>query len=163
MELLKQLRADAVSRMEKSIDLHTIVYQQGREIAQTYVNTMKSYARLDVQSGHVIQNTDTMFVRGFCRIEEHHFDHPLLQRERKQNFWTARWEETISLLKQDNDLFDSFLTSMEEFCRKEGIGLGELCALIRTSDGKQEQRKFPVHLTRPAYLEAIGFPYQIAF
>lgn len=163
MQILDQLRADAASHMEKNIDLHTIVYRQGVEIARTYVNTIKSYARLDVQSGQVLQNADTMLVRGFCRIEEHHFDQPLLRRERKQRFWTARWEENVSLLKQNSDLFDSFLTSMEGFCREEGIELGELCALIRTADGKQAQQKFPVCVTQPAYFEAIGFPYQIVF
>ena len=163
MQLHDRLRADAASHVEKHIDMHAILYQQGREIAQTYVNMMVSYARLDVQSGHFDRTAHGMLVNGFCRIEERHFEQPLLIRERKQSFWTSRWIEEVSLNKQGSDLLESFLTSMEGLCREQGITLGELCALVRTKSGKEEQRKLPLQLILPEYVEAVGFPYQIEF
>lgn len=163
MQLHDRLRADAASHVEKHIDMHTILYQQGREIAQTYVNMMVSYARLDVQSGHFERTAQGMLVSGFCRIEERHFEHPLLVRERKQSFWTSRWVEEVSLDKRGGDLLESFLTSMEGLCREQGIRLGELCVMVRTKSGKEEQRKLPQTLVFPEYVESVGIPYQIEF
>ena len=104
-----------------------------------------------------------MLVSGFCRIEERHFEQPLLVRERKQNFWTSRWVEDISLGRSGSDLLESFMTSMEGLCREQGIRHGELCVLVRTKSGREEQRKLPLQLILPEYVEAIGFPYQIEF
>ena len=157
------LRRDADSHTSKQINLQSIHFQQGREIAQTYVNMMKSYARLDAQSGRYDRTGNDLIVSGFCRIEEHHFDKPLLTRKRKQSFWTAQWHVTAALKKPQSDLFDAFCTSFAEFCKAEHIEIGTLCALVRTKDGKLEQRPFPVETTLPEYLEAIGFPYQIQF
>lgn len=163
MSINEQLRADAAAHVEKHIDMHSILYRQGREIAQTYVRMMMSYARLDVQSGHYTQLPETMAVNGFCRIEERHFEKPLLKRTRKQSFWTSQWAETVTLQPLESDLWDAFLSGMGEICRREHIQLGELCALVRTKNGTQETRKLPVKLTLPEFVEAIGFPYQIAF
>ena len=163
MQIRDQLRADAASHVEKHIDMNTILYRQGREIAQTYVNMMISYARLDVQSGHFERTVNGMLVSGFCRIEERHFEQPLLVRKRKQNFWTSHWVEDISLGKVGGDLLESFMTSMEGLCREQGIRLVELCVLVRTKSGRDEQRKLPLQLVLPEYVEAIGFPYQIEF
>ena len=157
------LRQDADEHASKQINLQSIHFQQGREIAETYVNMMKSYARLDAQSGRYERDGAAMIVRGFCRIEEPHFDQPLLKRTRKQSFWTAQWQETCSLREPKSDLFDAFCTSFAEFCKDEQIEIGALCALVRTKEGKLEQRPFPVQTTLPEYLEAIGFPYQIRF
>lgn len=157
------LRQDADSHTSKQINLQTIHFQQGREIALAYVNMMKSYARLDAQSGRYEREGDDMVVRGFCRIEEAHFDQALLKRERKQSFWTSQWKETVLLRKTQSDLFDAFCTGLAEFCRREHIEIGRLCALVRTKDGKLEQRPFPVETTLPEYLEAIGYPYRIRF
>ena len=157
------LRQDADAHASKQINVQSIYFQQGREIAQTYVNMMKSYARLDAQSGRYERDGAAMIVRGFCRIEEPHFDQPLLKRTRKQSFWTAQWQETCSLREPKSDLFDAFCTSFAEFCKDEQIEIGALCALVRTKEGKLEQRPFPVQTTLPEYLEAIGFPYQIRF
>lgn len=157
------LRQDADSHTSKQINLQTIHFQQGRGIARAYVNMMQSYARLDAQSGRYEQDGDQMIVSGFCRIEAAHFDQPLLKRERKQSFWTAQWTETVSLRKTQSDLFDAFCTSFAEFCRREQIELGPLCALIRTKDGKLMQKPFPVETKLPEYLEAVGFPYRIRF
>ena len=84
------LRQDADAHASKQINLQSIHFQQGREIAETYVNMMKSYARLDAQSGRYERDGNTMVVSGFCRIEEPHFEKPLLKRERKQSFWAAQ-------------------------------------------------------------------------
>lgn len=157
------LRQDADAHASKQINLQSIHFQQGREIAETYVNMMKSYARLDAQSGRYERDGSAMVVSGFCRIEEPHFDKPLLKRERKQSFWTAQWHETYSLCKPRSDLFDAFCTSFAEFCKAEHIEIGTLCALVRTKSGTLEQRPFPVETVLPEYLEAIGFPYQIRF
>lgn len=157
------LRQDADSHTSKQINLQTIHFQQGREIAWAYVNMMQSYARLDAQSGRYAREGDELVVSGFCRIEEAHFDQALLRRERKQSFWTSQWKETVSLRKTQSDLFDAFCTSFAEFCRNEHIEIGQLCALVRTKSGKLEQRPFPVETTLPEYLEAIGFPYRIRF
>ena len=157
------LRQDADAHASKQINLQSIHFQQGREIAETYVNMMKSYARLDAQSGRYERDGNAMVVKGFCRIEEPHFDQPLLKRTRKQNFWTAQWHETCSLRTPQSDLFDAFCTSFAEFCKAERIEIGALCALVRTKEGKLEQRPFPVTTKLPEYLEAIGFPYQIRF
>ena len=163
MQIRDQLRADAASHVEKHIDMHTILYRHGREIALTYVNMMVSYARLDVQSGHFERTANGMLVSGFCRIEERHFEQPLLVRERKQSFWTSRWIEDISLGKDGGDLLEAFMTSMEELCREQGIRLGALCVLVRNKNGREEQRKLPLQLVLPEYAEAVGFPYQIEF
>lgn len=157
------LRQDADAHTSKQINLQSIHFQQGREIAETYVNMMKSYARLDAQSGRYERDGDAMVVRGFCRIEEPHFDQPLLKRVRKQSFWTAQWHEICSLRSPQSDLFAAFCSSFAEFCRSERIEIGELCALVRTKTGKLEQRPFPVETVLPEYPEAIGFPYQIRF
>ncbi|MBQ6041431.1 MAG: hypothetical protein K5705_02860 [Oscillospiraceae bacterium] len=157
------LRRDADSHTSKQINLQSIHFQQGREIAQTYVNMMKSYARLDVLSGRYERDGDAMLVSGFCRIEEAHFDQPLLTHERKQSFWTAQWHETYTLCTAQSDLFSAFCTSFSEFCKAEQIEAGTLCALIRTKSGKLEQRPFPVETVLPEHLAAIGFPYRIRF
>jgi hypothetical protein len=161
--LTETLRQDAESHTAKQIDLQSIHFQQGREIAQTYVSMMKSYARLDAQSGRFTQEGDCAVVSGFCRIEEQHFDVPLLKTERKQSFWTAQWHETVTLRQQKSDLFEAFCTSFAAFCRDEQITLGPLCALVRTKEGKLEQRQFPVETVLPEYVAAVGFPYQIRF
>ena len=161
--LTDALRMDADAHTSKQINLQSIHFQQGREIAQTYVNMMKSYARLDAQSGRYERIGNDLVVSGFCRIEEPHFDKPILTRRRKQNFWSAQWHVTCSLKQPASDLFDAFCTSFAEFCRAEQIEIGTLCALVRTKDGKLEQRPFPVETVLPEYLEAIGFPYQIRF
>lgn len=161
--LAAALRQDAGEYSAKQIDVQSIYFRQGREIARTYVDMMRSYARLDAQSGRFEQHGDARIVTGFCRIEEHHFGTKLLHRTRKQSFWTAQWTETVEFIYNENDLFAAFLTSFAEFCRHDGIETGALCALVRTKDGTLEQRPFPVTLTQPAYLEGIGFPYQIAF
>ena len=157
------LRQDANAHTSKQINLQSIHFQQGREIAQTYVNMMKSYARLDAQSGRYERIGNDMVVSGFCRIEEHHFDTPLLTRKRKQSFWTAQWHETYALRKPPSDLFEAFCTSFAEFCKDENIEIGQLCALVRTKSGKLEQRPFPVETALPEYMEAIGFAYRIRF
>lgn len=163
MYINEQLRADAEAHVEKNIDMHSIRFRQGREIAQTYVSMMIGYARLDVQSGNFTRKVDSMEVTGFCRIEERHFEHPMLRRTRKRNFWTSQWVETVTLLGQDSDLYDAFLTSLEEFCREQKIRLGNLCALVRTKKDRLECREFPLDLVYPECVEAIGFPYQIVF
>ncbi len=157
------LRQDADAHTSKQINLQSIYFQQGREIAETYVRMMQSYARLDAQSGRYERDGEDMVVSGFCRIEEAHFDQPLLKRTRKQSFWTAQWQETTALKSPQSDLFEAFCTSFAEFCKTEQIRIGKLCALVRTKDGKLEQRPFPVTTTLPEYPEAIGFPYQIRF
>lgn len=163
MELISALRRDADALTEKRIGLQSIHFQQGREIANTYVNMMISYARLDVQSGHYAIQGDTCIVRGFCRIEEHHFDRTLLRRERKQSFWTAQWTEHISIIREQGDLFEAFCSSFAEFCRENGIETGELTALVRNKSGVLVEEPFPLTVTSPETLEAIGFPYEIAF
>ena len=40
---------------------------------------------------------------------------------------------------------------------------GILAGLLRTKTGTLEERSFPLTFTSPEYLEAIGFPYIIAF
>ncbi|MCQ2408399.1 MAG: hypothetical protein MJ065_07740 [Oscillospiraceae bacterium] len=157
------LRQDADAHASKQINVQSIYFQQGREIAQTYVNMMKSYARLDAQSGRYEREGGTLVVKGFCRIEEAHFDSLILTRKRKQSFWTAQWTEAVSLRQKRSDLFDAFLSSFAEFCELENIRIGRLCALVRTKDGKLEQRDFPAAFTLPEYMEAIGFPYEIRF
>ncbi len=157
------LRQDADAHTSKQINLQSIHFQQGREIAETYVNMMKSYARLDAQSGRYERDGTEMVVSGFCRIEEVHFDTPILKRARKQSFWTSQWQEICTLRSSQSDLFEAFCSSFEEFCKVEQIQIGTLCALVRRKDGKLEQRPFPVNTTLPEYLEAIGFPYQIRF
>jgi len=163
MELMAALRRDADALTEKRIGLQSIHFQQGREIAQTYVNMMISYARLDVQSGHYAIQGDQRIVRGFCRIEEHHFDRKLLQRERKQSFWTAQWTEHISLIREPDDLFEAFCSSFSEFCRENGIDAGAMTALVRSKNGVLTEKPFPLAVTSPETLEAIGFPYEIVF
>ena len=162
VQFAEALRQDAESHAAKQIDVQSIYFRQGREIAQTYVNMMKSYARLDAQSGRYERRGGRSIVSGFCRIEEQHFDAPLLKRARKQNFWSAQWHETVSLRKQ-SDLFAAFCTSFAEFCAAEQISIGELCALVRGKDGVLVQKPFPVETVLPEYLEAIGFPYSIEF
>lgn len=157
------LRQDADAHNSKQINLQSIHFQQGREIAQTYVNMMKSYARLDAQSGRYERDGDRMVVSGFCRIEEVHFDTPLITRMRKQNFWSAHWHENCALRKPQSDLFAAFQTSFAEFCAEEDIVIGKLCALVINKDGRLEQRPFPVETVLPEYLAAIGYPYQIRF
>ena len=157
------LRQDAGAHTSKQINLQSIHFQQGREIAETYVNMMKSYARLDAQSGRYERDGSAMVVSGFCRIEEQHFDKPLLKRTRRQSFWTAQWHEICSLREPQSDLFEAFCSSFAEFCKAEQIELGALCALIRTKDGNLEQRPFPVETVLPEYPVALGFPYRIRF
>ena len=161
--LADALRLEADLHAAKQIDLQSIHFQQGREIARTYVDVMKSYAKLDAQSGKYEQEDGQKIVSGFCRIEETHFDVPILKRERKQSFWTAQWAETVSLLKKKSDLFDAFCTSFSDFCRQEHIEIGTLCALVRAKDGKLVQKTFPVQTVMPEHVEAIGFPYKIRF
>lgn len=163
LQFAEALRQDADAHTSKQINLQSIHFQQGREIAETYVLMMKSYARLDAQSGRYERDGDKMVVSGFCRIEEAHFDAPLLECSRKQNFWSSHWHETCALKKPQSDLFAAFCTSFSAFCREEHIELGKLCALVRTKDGKLEQRPFPIETVLPEHLEAIGFPYQIRF
>lgn len=163
MYIYEQLHKDALAHVEKNIDLHSIRFRQGREIAQTYVSMMVSYARLDVQSGNFTRKADCMEVTGFCRIEERHFEQPLLKRTHKKNFWTSQWQESITLCRLDSDLYEAFLASLEEFCREQRIALGNLCALVRTKQDKLEYRELPLLLNYPACLEAIGFPYRIEF
>ncbi|HBI85187.1 MAG TPA: hypothetical protein DDX71_02705 [Ruminococcus sp.] len=163
MQFAEALRQDAESHAAKQIDVQSIYFRQGREIARTYVNMMKSYARLDAQSGRYERSGGRRIVNGFCRIEERHFEAPLLKRTRKQNFWSAQWHETASLLRGQNDLFAAFCTSFAEFCAAEQIKVGELCALVRGKDGALVQKPFPVETVLPEYLEAIGFPYSIEF
>ena len=163
MSINDQLRADAAAHIESHIDLQSIVYRQGREIAQTYVNMMVAYARLDVQSGQFKQLGDRMVVEGFCRLEERHFERGLLTRTRRQSFWTSQWHEDIALTGKDDDLWTAFLSSLGEICRENGIELGTLSALVCKRDGKREVRPLPVSLTSPGYAEAIGFPYKITF
>ena len=160
--LTETLRRDADSHTAKQIDIQSIYFQQGRDIAKAYIEVMKSYARLDAKSGKYEQDGDYAVVSGFCRLEEHHFE-MLLKRTQKQNFWTAKWHETVSLRVKQRDLFDAFCTSFAEFCRSENIRIGDLCALVRTKDGKLEQRPFPVETVLPEYTEAVGYPYQIRF
>ncbi len=157
------LRQDADAHTSKQINLQSIHFQQGREIAQTYVNMMKSYARLNAQSGRYERDGEKMVVSGFCRIEEVHFDQPILKRARKQSFLTGKWHGTCTLRHPQSDLFEAFCTSFQEFCKMEQIQIGALCALVRKKDGTLEQRPFPVNTILPEYLEAIGFPYQIRF
>ena len=149
VQFAEALRQDAESHAAKQIDVQSIYFRQGREIAQTYVNMMKSYARLDAQSGRYERRGGRSIVSGFCRIEEQHFDAPLLKR-------------AVSLRKQ-SDLFAAFCTSFAEFCAAEQISIGELCALVRGKDGVLVQKPFPVETVLPEYLEAIGFPYSIEF
>ena len=161
--LTETLRRDAASHTAKQIDIQSIYFQQGRDIAKAYIEVMKSYARLDAKSGKYEQDGDYAVVSGFCRLEEHHFGNMLLKRTQKQNFWTAKWHETVTLRVKQSDLFDAFCTSFAEFCREENIRIGDLCALVRTKEGKLEQRPFPVETVLPEYTEAIGFPYQVRF
>lgn len=163
MDFMEELRQNAAAYDEKQIDLQSIHFQQGREIAKAYVDMMKSYARLNVQSGRYEQAEGKMIVKGFCRLEEAHFDKPLLKRNRKQSFWTAQWTETVTLHKRESALYDAFTTSFTEFCRHAHIRIGELSALVRDKNGKLNQQPFPVTVTLPEYLEAIGFPYIIEF
>ena len=157
------LRQDADSHVAKQIDVQSILFQQGREIARTYIDVMTSYARLDAQSGRFEQDGSSRIISGFCRIDEAHFDQPLLKRERKQSFWTAQWAETVSLEKHQSDLFSAFCTSFAEFCRAGQIEIGTLCALVRTKNGSLEQKPFPVQTVLPEHVEAIGYPYKIRF
>ena len=161
--LTETLRRDANSHTAKQIDIQSIYFQQGRDIARAYTEVIKSYARLDAKSGKFAQDGDYAVVSGFCRLEEHHFGDTLLKRTQKQNFWTSKWHETVSLRVKQRDLFDAFCTSFSEFCRDENIRIGELCALVRTKDGKLEPRPFPVETVLPEYTEAVGYPYQVRF
>ncbi len=161
--LTETLRRDADSHAAKQIDIQSIYFQQGRDIAKAYIEVIKSYARLDAKSGKYEQDGDYAVVSGFCRLEEHHFGDALLKRTQKQNFWTAKWHETVALRVKQRDLFDAFCTSFAEFCKSENIRTGDLCALVRTKDGKLEQRPFPVETVLPEYTEAVGFPYQVRF
>ena len=161
--LTETLRRDAASHTAKQIDIQSIYFQQGRDIARAYIEVMKSYARLDAKSGKYEQDGDYAVVTGFCRLEEHHFGNILVKRTQKQNFWTSKWHETVTLRVKQSDLFAAFCTSFAEFCKNENIRIGELCALVRTKDGGLEQRPFPVETVLPVYTEAVGYPYQIRF
>lgn len=161
--LTQSLRQDADSHLAKQIDVQSIYFRQGREIARTYIDVMTSYARLDAQSGRFEQEDGKRIVSGFCRIDEGHFDQPLLKRERKQSFWTAQWAETVEMEKHRSDLFSAFCTSFAEFCQAEQIELGKLCALVRRKDGTLEYKPFPVQTVLPERVEAIGYPYKIRF
>ena len=161
--LTTAMRCDANAYASDKINVQSIYFQQGREIAKTYVNMIKSYARLDAQSGRYEHEGDVLIVSGFCRIEEKHFDTPLLYRKRTQSFWSSRWHELTALIKPYSDLFSAFCSSFTEFCNENQIETGALCALVRTGDHRTEQRPFPVRTVLPEYIEAIGFPYQIRF
>lgn len=163
MEFMATLRRDAEALAEKQIDLQSIHFRQGREIALAYVGMMKSYARLNVMSGHFTKDGERSVVQGFCRVESQHFDAPLTVSDMKQSFWTAQWTETVSAANR-NDLFEAFCTSFSEFCGKEGIRVGELSALIRTKEGELMTKRLPVTVKVPSeQIEAIGFPYEITF
>ena len=163
MDFMEEMRQNAAAYDEKQVDLQSIWFRQGREIAETYVDMMKGCARLNAQSGRYDLDGDRKVVKGFCRIEEAHFGKPLLKRTKKQSFWTAQWSETVTLRTEKNDLYAAFCTSFADFCRQNHIRIGELRALLRTKDGTLMEREFPLTVTSPEYLEAIGFPYIIAF
>lgn len=163
MNFMNELRQNVAAYGAKQIDMQSIQFQLGREIARAYVDMMKSYARLHALSGRYEQSGDQMVVTGFCRLEEEHFGQPLLERSRKQNFWTAQWTETSAVRKLDSNLYDAFSTSLTEFCEQEGIQIGPLTALVRDKAGALFQDQLPVTVTTPEYLEAIGFPYTITF
>lgn len=163
MMFTEELRRAAVSHGEKQINLQSIRFQQGREIARTYIDVMKSYARLNVHSGNFEHENGRMLVRGFCRIEEQHFDSPLMTRSAKLDFLTSRRVEKISLIGSGSDLFDAFCSSFVEFCEMEDIAIGSLCALVRTKKGELAERGFPLKLAASESLVSIGYPYIIAF
>ncbi|MBR6421058.1 MAG: hypothetical protein IKS42_12045 [Oscillospiraceae bacterium] len=165
-----ELRAKAEAHGAVQVDLHSILFQQGRAIARAYVDMMKSYAGLTARSGRYQQQGDRMIVTGFCRIEEEHFDRePLLVREQHlHNPLTAKLSDLGRLREQEfsvreSDLFAAFLTSFSEFCAAEGIRTGALSMLVRRKDGSTEVRELPAALRGSEHAEAIGFPYQIEF
>lgn len=164
------LRQQAEAHGAVQVDLHSILFQQGRAIARAYVDMMKSYAGLTARSGRYVQQGDRMVVTGFCRIEEEHFDkEPLLLREKhRKNPLMTRLSDLSELTEQRysvraSDLFDAFCTSFSEFCRAEGIKTGALSILVRKKDGSTEFRELPATLRGAEHAEAIGFPYQIEF
>ena len=164
-DFANELRKKAEAHDAVQIDLQSIVFQQGRQIARAYVDMMKSYAVLTAQAGGYEQADGRMVVSGFCRIEEEHFGRQPLIVKQKQSILRAKLSELggCSLNLRSTDLFAAFCTGFAEYCAAEGIRLGSLSLLVRKRDGSRETREFPASLLVSEYAEAIGFPYQIEF
>ena len=166
-QFAETLRSAAETHDAAQINLQTLVFQQGRDIARAYIDMMKSYARLSARSGNFQPDGSRMVVEGFCRIEQEHFGkEPVIRQEKRQ---TSIWTSTFSELKTrrfsvvGSDLFAAFCTSFQEFCAAEGIRPGVLSVLVRKKDGSSEVRTLPAEIHGGEFAEAFGFPYQITF
>lgn len=167
----ESLRQAAAMHSAAQIDLQSLLFQQGRDIARAYVDMMKSYAQLSVRSGNYVPEGDRMTVTGFCRVESAHFGKsPLFTEEKahQESIWTARLSKlgqrvTRKVTLQGSDLFASFCTSFAEFCAAEGIRAGTISVLVRKKDGSSEFRPLPAALAANERAECLGFVYQITF
>lgn len=165
------LRQAAQTHSAEQIDLQSLVFQQGRDIARAYADMIKSYARLTVRSGNYVPEGGRLTVTGFCRIESVHFGRePLFVEEKAHqgSIWTARISElgqrvTRRVRLQSTDLFEAFRTGFAEFCAAEGIRTGELSVLVRKKDGSTEYRPLPAEIAASEYVESAGYVYQITF
>lgn len=160
MDFYEQLRQEVQLHGEQAIDFKSRRFQYGRDLARTYVDIIKDEARLMVHCGRYTRAGERIIINGFCRLSLQDFDVPVTQQQRKQSFWTGKWSEQYTLT-QGNDLFDAFLTSLAEFCKKEGILCGPLQAQVRQKNGSMTLHALPLTVTQPSSLEAIGFPFEI--
>jgi hypothetical protein len=166
-QFAETLRAAAETHDAAQINLQTLVFQQGRDIARAYIDMMKSYARLSARSGNFQPTEGGTVVSGFCRIEQEHFGkEPVIRQEKRQ---TSIWTSTFSELKTrrfsvvGSDLFAAFCTGFAEFCAAEGIRTGALSVLVRKKDGTAEVRTLPAEIHGGEFAESFGYPYEIRF
>ena len=165
------LRQAARTHNAAQIDLQSLVFQQGRDIARAYADMMKSYAQLTVRSGNYVPDGDRLTVTGFCRVESVHFGkEPLFTEEKTHqgSIWTARLSElgqriTRRITLRSSDLFAAFCTSFAEFCAAEGIRTGAVSVLVRKKDGSTEYRPLPAEIAANEQAECIGYVYEITF
>lgn len=163
----ESLREAAALHGHAQIDLQTLIFQQGRDIARAYIDMMMSYARLSARAGRYVPQDGGMTVEGFCRIEAEHFgDPPPIQcKKHMQSILRTPIGElrTRSFTVQESDLFSAFCTSFAEFCTAEHIRSGALSVLVRKKDGSTELRPLPAVLFAGEHPEGFGFPYTIFF
>ena len=166
-DFARSLREAADTHGAAQIDMQSLLFQQGRDIARAYVDMMKSYARLTARSGNYRPVGGGMIVSGFCRMEDSHFgtEPLLLCQKRTGSILKAQLSDlrNTTLTVRESDLFAAFCTSFAEFCQAEGIQIGALCLLVRRKDGTAEYRGLPAALHGSEHAEALGFPYEISF
>lgn len=167
----ESLRQAAATHSAAQIDLQSLLFQQGRDIARAYVDMMKSYAQLTARSGNYVPEGDRLTVTGFCRVESAHFGkEPLFIEEKvhQGSIWTARLSElgrrvTRRIALHSTDLFEAFCTGFAEFCAAEGIRTSALSVLVRKKDGSSEFRPLPAEIAASEYAESVGYVYSITF